>query len=763
MKHMKCMKRRKAAVGTWLVEGVLWIALSLLILILACPSWAATYYVSNSGSDSATGTSISTPWRTIAKVNAATAEGDTVFLNKGDVWAESLIVPAANVTVSSYGTGEKPIIFGSNILSTTTGLQPIRNPGFEQYTGTIDDGTGDKFAYYTTSGGLVEASSDVPTGSSSPVSAKLTRVSSVANLIIYVRLPANTSVTLTYDTKHVGGSGYINYVRYTDGSYHYLVTAGTWTTDASYNQFGLGSGTAWATKTFTFTTDNYTGEYAINMTPSNSEGRIQYVTNLSITWDAAVWSVYSGDTYQITTAYNPKLVLKKTGSEWIPQINGAKAGHDQDSLADGEWIYTAPNLYYRNDSAAPNTLDIALGYQSNTGSTTGCGVYTASNATVIDGIAVIGWPLTHATLTHCSGVCVNGTSGFAIQNSDVYSNDRIGMFIQAATSPTVGPVVTMGYNGGNNLTIAGACTGSHIYSSTFKWGGYWGSLDEDDGEGIGLGGGSSGATVHDNSLFRNNANTAESPNGQLVVWNSDDNEIYNNIIYDGHQLGSVLSGNGNTYHHNIVRDNCQSITGNCYAFRPLNNAAANTVGGNAVYNNDFVGGGTNYGTVFIAGTDSWQNNNFKNNIVGGSNTLKLYIDADADLTGTALDYNDYYPAATNFIRVGGTYYSTVAAYSSGQSQDAHSFSTDPRFASSSNFRLLLGSPAINAGVNVCTAEGVPFATCTGDGTGTWTDIKGSVVPHNGKISIGAYQFTSFDTEQGESAARKSWRRVFRKF
>jgi hypothetical protein len=95
--------------------------------------------------------------------------------------------------------------------------------------------------------------------------------------------------------------------------------------------------------------------------------------------------------------------------------------------------------------------------------------------------------------------------------------------------------------------------------------------------------------------------------------------------------------------------------------------------------------------------------------------------------------------------------------------DATELTSNPLFVSSTNFRLRLGSPAINAGVNVCTAEGVPFATCTGDGTGTWTDIKGSVVPHNGKISIGAYQFTSFDTEQGESAARKSWRRVFRKF
>ena len=163
-----------------------------------------------------------------------------------------------------------------------------------------------------------------------------------------------------------------------------------------------------------------------------------------------------------------------------------------------------------------------------------------------------------------------------------------------------------------------------------------------------------------------------------------------------------------------------------------------------IYNNTFIGE-TSYGVYFTA--DKTLTINIKNNIIYNGNKGIRQSASGGDNT-IAIDYNDIYSTTTAYTNVtGGDHDSTV----------------DPLFTSSTDFHLRLGSPAINAGVNVCTAEGVPFATCTGAGTGTWTDIKGSVVPHNGKISIGAYQFTSFDTEQGESAARKSWRRVFRKF
>ena len=55
------------------------------LALLLFSSWlahsqAATYYVSNSGSDSNAGTSSSSPWKTIAKVNSVSeASGSTVL------------------------------------------------------------------------------------------------------------------------------------------------------------------------------------------------------------------------------------------------------------------------------------------------------------------------------------------------------------------------------------------------------------------------------------------------------------------------------------------------------------------------------------------------------------------------------------------------------------------------------------------------------------------------------------------------------------
>ncbi len=80
---------------------------------------AATYYVSSgTGSDTNNGTSTSTPWKTIAHVNAQTfLPGDSILFKRGDVWNESL-APASSgssadrITFDAYGTGAAPNLTG---------------------------------------------------------------------------------------------------------------------------------------------------------------------------------------------------------------------------------------------------------------------------------------------------------------------------------------------------------------------------------------------------------------------------------------------------------------------------------------------------------------------------------------------------------------------------------------------------------------------------------------------------------------------------
>lgn len=76
-----------------------------------------TYYVSNSGSDSNAGTSTSVPLATISKAISKASSGDYILLRRGDTWriqgsATNYAIPSG-VTVASYGTGNKPLIIGS--------------------------------------------------------------------------------------------------------------------------------------------------------------------------------------------------------------------------------------------------------------------------------------------------------------------------------------------------------------------------------------------------------------------------------------------------------------------------------------------------------------------------------------------------------------------------------------------------------------------------------------------------------------------------
>ncbi len=89
------------------------------VVCLSAASWGSTYYVdSAAGSDSNNGTTLQTPWKTVAKVNAATlAAGDSVLFKRGGVWTESL-APTASGTAGSpiafdaYGAGPAPLLTG---------------------------------------------------------------------------------------------------------------------------------------------------------------------------------------------------------------------------------------------------------------------------------------------------------------------------------------------------------------------------------------------------------------------------------------------------------------------------------------------------------------------------------------------------------------------------------------------------------------------------------------------------------------------------
>lgn len=93
---------------------------TLLVLLCALSSQAATYYVdSAAGDDSRAGTSPGSSWKSLGKVNAARFQpGDRILLKSGSAWTGQL-APASSgtaqkpIVVDRYGNGPRPRIDGA--------------------------------------------------------------------------------------------------------------------------------------------------------------------------------------------------------------------------------------------------------------------------------------------------------------------------------------------------------------------------------------------------------------------------------------------------------------------------------------------------------------------------------------------------------------------------------------------------------------------------------------------------------------------------
>jgi Right handed beta helix region len=102
------------------VRGVLTISFPIFLILGFCTAaQAANYYVdASSGSDSSSGTSSTSPWQSLNKVNNTTFQaGDVVNFKRGSVWSGTLQVKSSGtstnpVTYQAYGTGTAPQVKG---------------------------------------------------------------------------------------------------------------------------------------------------------------------------------------------------------------------------------------------------------------------------------------------------------------------------------------------------------------------------------------------------------------------------------------------------------------------------------------------------------------------------------------------------------------------------------------------------------------------------------------------------------------------------
>lgn len=104
--------------------------LLLISLIICLGAKATNYYVASNGNDANNGTSTSSPWKSLNKVNSSFSTlnpGDNILFNRGDVFYGSLIVNKSGtagspITIGAYGTGNKPVITGLSTITSWSNL-----------------------------------------------------------------------------------------------------------------------------------------------------------------------------------------------------------------------------------------------------------------------------------------------------------------------------------------------------------------------------------------------------------------------------------------------------------------------------------------------------------------------------------------------------------------------------------------------------------------------------------------------------------------
>jgi hypothetical protein len=93
----------------------------ILICLLPAIAGAATYYVNRQATEGGNGQTEGTAWNTLSDI-AGIVAGDSVLLEQGDEWRESLTFgfngTAVNrITLGTYGTGANPLLKGSDLVT----------------------------------------------------------------------------------------------------------------------------------------------------------------------------------------------------------------------------------------------------------------------------------------------------------------------------------------------------------------------------------------------------------------------------------------------------------------------------------------------------------------------------------------------------------------------------------------------------------------------------------------------------------------------
>jgi len=712
--------------------------LACLFLSAALPARATTYYVDNCvivGSDSNTGTSTSTPWLTVAHVNAQSFNpGDSVLFERTCAWyGTALTVPSSGssgspITFGAYGTGANPILKGSTLLNTSgyvldAGITsaPIYGPLVDSGTSSTDSATRNwrfQVAHANITAGATAITITVTAESGAALNitgAGIGPVTTAPNTSSITRItwgggnngitvPAGTSVTsdqITYSLSN---------------SVDQIVTIYTTARNVEYYVRRIGDA-LWTD--FTASDQSQIANVTGDGFATNGGSIVSTITSIGppiYVYDAALaatpLAVWENDVLMKLVA-SPDLVEGNANSWYYDGTNLYLHASDNSNVAtNGKTYsyYTASSPTYTmwdngKSFLVINGIDQAETY--NTSTATLGGLYLTGSNSLVENLAV------HDIYRHGFCFYLNSTGNTATN-------------ITAYNSYGTAPICIYGSGTTGNLLRNSTIYQDTFYSSTYVVPGPWGIIVAH--------GGSNGNTVDSCVIY----STASRPAGFAILDGDSGTTLTasHNLIY-GPLTDALNVGNGGGY---LGAGSSITFFGNVVDLSQAGGVGVQFTAstGSIVYNNAFYGPSNTNAAISQASTST--GTLVKNNIF----YTGAYASVDAPSeTGSAYDYNIYFSAAGTPFSWGGTAYS-LAGWQTNSAQDAHSFSSDPTFTSAAsitsggNYAPLAISPAIGAGANLGSTYQMDLSPSSSWPAGV------SLLNQNSAVSgweIGAYVYT----------------------
>jgi len=685
--------------------------LFVLVIFVAMPTRATTYYVAAAGSDTNAGTSSGAPWQTIGKVNAATfSPGDSILFNRGDAWyGTALVVPASGssgspITFGAYGSGANPILKGATNLSTSGyTLAPNTQTTIFQRP---------SLGTSATDSATINFREVIPVGEISNPASEIT-ISVTAS----PTLALNITGTGIGPAATVPNASAITRITWGGGNNGTTIAAGaTVTSDPIF--YNLDNTVAQLVTLYSTSRNiayySGNGESLYELFGGGDQSQNASVSGYSFSGGnvilaSIVATNITAHTYYAALASTPVAVWE---NDTLLKLANNPLGVDQTA---GSWYYDGTYLYI-HASDGSNVATNGKLYDYVTASSPTYNFWdNGKSYVVMDGVDTSEVYCTSTTLFACLANIIITGSHNTIENLATHDAWRHNFcFYTGATNNTATNLT--GYNsyGDSPVCIYGPGTNNNLLQqSTFINDTYLREANVFTGSVWSLivaHGGSTGNVVDSCVLqstagpFRSNTNVAHGY-GMLVGDANTTVMLSHSLLYGNFEWAVYLGQNGDVgegLHGQIALWDNLIDCSQCY-LSASGGAAYYAYGadaGSLVYDNTIYAPSAAAAAIQLQSTTT--STLVKNNIVyAGAYAL---VDATSE-TSTAFDYNDYFSASGTPFSWGGTAYA-LSGWQTASSQDGHSLNSNPGLVNAAalpaggNYSLLAVSPAIDAGVNL---------------------------------------------------------------